>query len=103
MTTVNAAAAYFATLAVAFVAADVIPRSYLAASSPRAFKALIASFNNACEVELVASGAFATFRGTSATAEGVARYGYEVRRIAGDKYMAKRSRVGVRVGLVAVK
>lgn len=89
------AAAYFATLPVAFVAATVAPASSFGTTS--GFKALIAGFNNACDVELVGRGGFATFRGTRATAEGVARYGYEVRLVTGDKYMVKRSRIGVRV------
>lgn len=85
------AAATFATLPIAFAAATEAPASSFG------FRALIGSFNNVCEIELVGCSGFATFRGTRATAEGIARHGYEVRLVAGDKYMAKRSRIGVRV------
>lgn len=54
----------------------------------------LGTFNNVTDIK---PGLITTFRGTKATAEGVARAGFTVRNLGGDRYGFKRTRKGVKV------
>lgn len=92
----TAIATMFAALTVTIPRTMVVSRAtFDATNGVRKLRAWVELFNNVANVERVSG--YIYFNGTKATAEGVSRAGFDVRRCSGDLYIFSLRRVGVRI------